>query len=205
MRNRESGIGNRESGIGFSPNNPFSFRQVTKIPYFFPPGTQENMLSLLAERFEQNGRVGQIIGPHGTGKSTFLEALSQQLNGPVFKTVLRDRQRRLPPDFVEYHNKNCIVIIDGYEQLSACSRVWLWWKRRQFGFGLLITAHRPIFGWPVLYETAPNRETYKRIVQILLKNEAEMDSQMLDSLFTKHQGNLREIFLELYDQWEERR
>ena len=185
--------------------NPFSFRHVATIPYFFPQGTQENTLSLLAERFEQNGRVGQIIGPHGTGKSTLLEALSQQLSGPVIKIVLRDRQRRLPLDFAECHDKNCIVIIDGYEQLSVCSRVWLWWKRRRFGFGLLITVHRPIFGWPVLYETTPNREACKRIVQILLKNEVEMDSQMLDSLFTKHQGNLREIFLELYDEWEERR
>ena len=183
--------------------NPFSFRQVTKIPYFFPSGTQEDTLSLLAKRFEQCGRIGQIVGPHGTGKSTLLEALSQQLSGPVIKIVLRDRQRRLPLDFAECHDKNCIVIIDGYEQLSVCSRVWLWWKRRRFGFGLLITVHRPIFGWPVLYETAPNRETYKRIVQTLLKNEAEMDSRMLESLFTKHQGNLREIFLELYDQWEE--
>jgi len=183
--------------------NPFLSRCVTSVPYFFPPGTQENMLSLLAERFEQNGRVGQIIGPHGTGKSTLLEALSQQLKGPVIKIVLRDRQRRLPPDFTGDHDKNCVVIIDGYEQFSVYSRLWLWWKRRQFGFGFLITAHRPIFGWPVLYETAPNRETYKRILQTLLKNEVEMDSQMLDSLFTKHQGNLREIFLELYDQWEE--
>jgi len=200
---------NRELEIAFSTKNPFSFRCVTKLPFFFPSGSQEKMLSFLMGRFEQCGRIGQILGPHGTGKSTLLEVLSQHFiesGTTIFKTVLRDRQRWLPPNFADhfmgYRAENCVVIIDGYEQLTAFSRAWLCWKHRRFGFGLLITSHRPVFGWPVLYETVPNRETYQRIVQTLLKNEAEIDSQTLDSLFTKHQGNIRLILLELYDQWE---
>jgi len=167
------------------------------------------MLTLLAERFERCGRIGQIVGPHGTGKSTLLEALSglfHESGTVVFKTVLRDRQRRLPSNFAdrlrECQADNCVVIIDGYEQLATFSRVWLHWKRRRLGFGLLITTHRPIFGQPILYKTAPNRETCRRIVQTLLNNEAEIAPQTLDSLFAKHRGNMRQIFLELYDQWE---
>ena len=205
---KQSGIGNQESGIGLSRKNPFSSCSVTSVPYFFPQDSQENELDL-TERLEQCGGIAQIVGPHGTGKSTLLEALSQQLHQSgkaVVKTVLRDRQRRLPPDFVDrlmtHRTDNCVVLIDGYEQLAAFSRGWLCWKRRRLGFGLLITTHRPIFGQPILYKTAPNRETCRRIVQTLLNNEAEIAPQTLDSLFAKHRGNMRQIFLELYDQWE---
>jgi len=181
-------------------NNPFSFRYVTSLPYFFPPGSPENMLTLLAERFEQCGRVAQIVGPHGTGKSTLLEALIGQLRQPVFKIVLRDRQRRLPnlPD------EFSVVTIDGYEQLSTFSRWRLWRKRRRDNFGLLITSHQPVFGWPILYETAPNREVYECLFRILLKNKEEINLQTFDSLLTKHQGNMRQILLDFYDQWEEK-
>ena len=185
--------------------NPFSFRHVTSLTYFFPPETTP---ALLAERFEHCGQAAQIIGPHGTGKSTLLETLVQRLKPPVYKTVLRDHQRRLSADFFEYCSKNCVVVIDGYEQLSALSRWRLWLKRRRLGFKLLITAHRPVFGWPILYETAPDRETYNRILQTLLenetKNETRIDSQMFDLLYTKHHGNMRRILLDLYDLWEER-
>ncbi|MCL2306422.1 MAG: hypothetical protein FWC43_13855, partial [Planctomycetaceae bacterium] len=161
---------NEKSKIGLNSENPFSSRFVTNIPYFFPPDFSENTLVRLVRRFEECGRVSQIVGPHGTGKSTLLDALTQHLVGPVFKTVLRDRQRRLPPDFTEYRDGNCIVIIDGYEQLSVCSRLRLWRERRRFRFGLLITVHRPVFGWPILCETAPDRETCNHVLQFLLKN-----------------------------------
>jgi hypothetical protein len=103
---------------------------------------------------------------------------------------------------------NGVLIIDGYEQLAVFSRLWTWRQQRRLRFGLLITAHRPVFRWPILYETVPNRKTYTRILQILLKNETardlEGDSQVFDSLFTKHNGNMRQILLDLYDEWEEK-
>ena len=166
--------------------NPFSFRRVTTIPYWFPSESSEGELLLLVERFEQCRRVAQIVGPHGTGKSTLLDALIGQLHRPVFKTVLRDRQRRLPPDFSarlkEYRNKNSVVVIDGYEQLAVFSRLWLEWERRRFGFGLLITAHRPVLGLPILWETAPSRETYNHILRALLRDFLNGETEMHGTL-----------------------
>ena len=159
------------------------------------------MLTLLAERFEQCGRVAQIVGPHGTGKSTLLDAIALELRQPVFKIVLRDRQRRLPDIPDEFRSRNSVVIIDGYEQLSTLSRLGLWWKRQRYHFGLLITVHRPVSGYPILSRTEPCREICERILQTLLKNET--DFRLCDSLFIKHKGNMRLVFLELYDQWEE--
>src|SRR5690349_19179309 len=79
-------------------SNPFSTRWTWPgaVPFLFPVGV--TVESLVAKLPASHWR-GQIIGPHGTGKSTLLAtllpAIEQAGRSPEL-IVLRDGQRRLP-------------------------------------------------------------------------------------------------------------
>ncbi len=59
-------------------SNPFSTRFVRPgaLAYRFPPGESA---ATLVERLAASGWRGQIVGPHGSGKSTLVAALGETL------------------------------------------------------------------------------------------------------------------------------
>jgi hypothetical protein len=70
------------------------------MPYVFPPG--QNAESLV-DRLGQCGWRAEIVGPHGSGKSALLAALTAAIERAGPRTVLvalHDGQRRLPLDLV---------------------------------------------------------------------------------------------------------
>ncbi len=115
----------------FPESNPFSTRFTApgKTPFFFERsflrqlkaskpakfeeffiralGAGEDIrgsvcLQFLVDRFETNGRRGQIVGPHGSGKSTLTCALKEVLTKrgyEIFSWSLNDRNRFLPDVF----------------------------------------------------------------------------------------------------------
>ncbi len=192
-------------------SNPFSSRYLTGLPYFFPGNEEKKGRSVerFLERFESDNRLGQIVGPHGTGKSTFLGQIETQLrekNFTVQHVVLRDRQRQLPDEFLrqcrESRRKNAVFLVDGYEQLSVFSRLRLWYEYLCWGNGLLLTSHRPVVGVPILYRTAPDFDALRQVLEHLQGNETTVSLERLRALFEKHGGNLRTTLLDLYDEWE---
>lgn len=196
-------------GLRLDADNPFSTRYIRPgaIPYQLPPGTT---LSGLVERFEAHAWRGAILGPHGSGKSTLVAALIPAIEA-VGKSVLRielhDGQRRLPVDLGQAVSgqTQCVVIIDGYEQLS-------WWNRwrvqrlcRRRAIGLLVTSHKPV-GLPELCRTSTDLALAQSIVASLVAGRCEPIA--LDEWtprFESHQGNLRETLFDLYDLYEKRR
>ncbi|MBQ9128829.1 MAG: hypothetical protein IJY15_13855 [Thermoguttaceae bacterium] len=115
----------------FPESNPFSTRFTApgKMPFFFERsflrqlkaskpakfeeffiralGAGEDIrgsvcLQFLVDRFETNGRRGQLVGPHGSGKSTLTCALKEALTKrgyEIFSWSLNDRNRFLPDVF----------------------------------------------------------------------------------------------------------
>ena len=111
--------------------NPFSASRVRPgaVPFLFP--ARENAAALVA-RLKQAGWRGQIVGPHGSGKSSLLAALRSELEVQGLTTLLitlHDGERRLPVDLRKSLSigAGAIVMVDGYEQLSWWSR----WKLRR--------------------------------------------------------------------------
>jgi hypothetical protein len=99
----------------------------------------------------------------------------------------------------------CLVVIDGYEQLSWVSRARLWWDCRQQGWGLLVTAHDPV-RLPTLVATSASPGLAQQLVRrLLLGRSASITDTDVAAAYTRHAGNLRETLFGLYDLYEAQR
>lgn len=192
-----------------SAENPFSTRRVRPgaIGYCFPQG--RSALTLV-ERLENNGWQGQIVGPHGSGKSALAATLIRAIEETGRKTLLialHDQQRRLPPGLGQLPDLGAgtVVFVDGYEQLA-------WWRRlalvrlcRRRSLGLVVTSHRSM-GLPDLFRTTTGLALARRIAaELLRETDSPIGPEEVDEPFHLHQGNIREVLFDLYDLYEQQR
>ncbi len=183
--------------------NPFCSRRIRPgaMPYLFPPGQSAQDLVAVLRRADW---WGEIIGPHGSGKSALLAACTavlDQAGRPTRLVALHDGQRRLPPGLTDDRQlaPSTVVMVDGYEQLSWWSRWRLKGRCRRGGLGLLVTAHRTV-GLPRIAQTAPSLELAERIVaQLTADRRPPVDSGSIRECYARHRGNLREVLFDLYD------
>ena len=193
--------------------NPFATRRVRPgaLPFFFRAGESA---AGLVERLRAAGWWGQIVGPHGTGKSTLLAALLPHLREAGCDPLLVVRHQgegALPEEAREVPRRpgdtghRRLLVIDGYEQLSW----WAGWRVRHLcragGHGLLVSSHADA-GLPVLYRTSVSRESARRVVAHLTAGAAPTvtEDEVTARLAARH-GNLREALFDLYDLHERRR
>lgn len=190
-------------------DNPFCTRRIRPgaMPFLFSVGQNAEAL---VERLQQNGWWGQIVGPHGSGKSALLATLipSLELAGRHAVLVeLHDGQRCVPLN-LDRECRACVasvIIVDGYEQLSRWNRWLLKRLCRRRGWGLLVTAHTSV-GLPPLYQTAATPELVEKIVGSLMAGQAlPLPASELAEFLACHDGNLRETLFHLYDVFEKNR
>jgi hypothetical protein len=189
-------------------DNPFCTRRIRPgaIPFLFPPG--QNAESLV-EQLRQAGWWGEIVGPHGSGKSALLATLIpaiERAGPPTTLVTLHDGQRRLPLDLRDPQLRPPLVlIVDGYEQLGRWQR-WLLRRRcRRRGIGLLATAHSPV-GFPPLCRTAVTPEVAAQVVNYLLGDRSSpFPAEEVSRYLSRRGGDLRETLFDLYDLFEQRR
>lgn len=192
-----------------SAENPFSTRHVRPgaIAYRFPPGKSA---AGLVERLRQNGWEGQIVGPHGSGKSALVAALITAVEQTGRQTILielHDGQRRLPVHLRRISGlaHGAVIIVDGYEQLAWLRRVALRRFCRRRGLGLVVTVHASA-GLPDLFRTTTSLALARQIVDRLLPvDSSPIGPQEVNDRFTLHQGDMREVLFDLYDLYEQRR
>lgn len=200
------------------PNsNPFATRFIRPgaIDYLFPAG--QSLDSLLA-RLRSNHWWGEIVGPHGSGKSTLvativpaLEAVGRQVVRYVLTPDGSDRPECLAPAGAyafladQPLGPSSQLILDGYERIS-----W-WWRRRiqvlcrKRGAGLLVTAHQPL-GLPLLIAIEPTEQLAQQIVQSLLpKDDSNITPADVSAAFAQTGGDLRETLFALFDVHHSRR
>lgn len=185
--------------------NPFSTKYWTPgaIPYRFEEECRLDRLIETAARL----RLVQIVGPHGTGKTTLLESLevhARRRGLAVVRATLSDRGRRLPDPFLQEmqgpDRTRTLFMVDGYEQLSLLGRLSLrrtCWKKTA---GLILTCHRPARFVPVLHRTFPDPKLFRELVAILTEQESfPIDEETVNTIFRQSGGNFREAFFRLYD------
>jgi energy-coupling factor transporter ATP-binding protein EcfA2 len=190
-------------------SNPFSTRFVRPgaIAFLFEEGCSAEAL---VERLQANRWLGEIIGPHGTGKSTLLEALKPALEEAGKRVVHLKLTAGRPKLSAEEllggrWDRQTLVIVDGYEQLRFLSRCALGVRRKLAGAGMLITAHRSA-GFPLLYETRGSELLAQRLVEQLTQGNDELLTR--DDVVVAMQasrGNVRDALFRLYDLYESRK
>lgn len=190
-------------------SNPFSTRAIR-------PGAREyrfadeSSCDALVRRLAELGWRAQILGPHGTGKSTLLQSLVAPVvrAGRKFELVtLTQGQRwwRASTEQLAGWNSDTLVVIDGYEQLNAWSRWRLRAACRKRGAGLLVTSHQDV-GFPTLYETSITVALARQIVADMQAGGAALvgPEDVADRLDARG-GNFREAMFDFYDLYELRR
>lgn len=178
-------------------DNPFASRKIDQLDFRLRGTDWDGILGHL----DLEGGRGAIVGPHGSGKTTFLEQLAGRLAGEIVWVRLntitanpgKTAQASLPAD-VDHHHA---ILIDGAEQLGP----WSWWRfhRRVDKAGtIVITSHNPD-RLPMLFQCTTDPGLLVDLVQELAPDA--IDTVDLDELFQRHDGNIRLCFRELYDLW----
>lgn len=193
----------------FPDQNPFSTVNVKPGAIAFQFGGNISAASLIAQ-LKQNDWRGQIVGPHGSGKSTLLKTLIPEMEatGRVVRGYFaKPNDQRLDMFTADQAIWTAAtqVVIEGYELLSQRTRRMLDRVCREKQSGLLITCHKPQ-GLPALYETSITVEMATSLVESLLPEDCDfITADDARDSFSRHGQNLRELFFELYDLYEQRR
>jgi hypothetical protein len=173
----------------------------------FPPGADA---ASLADRLRQNDWFGQIIGPHGSGKSSLVASLIPAIEAADRRVVLyelHDGERRLPvpPRQRVRQGESTVVVVDGYEQLAPWNRLRLTRFCRRFGIGLLVTTHRDMKLPDLLTLDASLAVAQQVVERLQAAFPRRITPEDVERRFAAQQGNLREMLFDLYDLYEQRR
>jgi hypothetical protein len=175
--------------------NPLSTRFVRpgQIEYLFP-GEHSLDRATLFESLERHQCVA-VVGPHGTGKSTFLRwwwkdrtdvrwiALSSgRLVGPHAPTTRKfiDRIKTGFTASFSTWKKGCQLLssisddphpywsVDGWEQMPLIIAIAIRWSLKRSSKRLVVTSHREHFGISTLHRTTVDDQVLWRILDHLL-------------------------------------
>lgn len=181
--------------------NPFRSETVEAFRYQLDP----NVWRDIEARFHQSNHLGSVVGPHGTGKTVFLEdfalRLKQQGWTPHFlrfhAPFTREDRSQLQNHFQDLSSSPSILLLDGGELIPR--RDWRQLLRRiKPGQGLLATLHRQ-GRLPVLWETKPQLEIALRLVGHLLDRPLQSEeTEVLEARFQKFEGNIRDVIRSFY-------
>lgn len=195
--------------------NPFSSRFIRPGArrYLFPPN--ESINSVLERLVEK--RIVQIVGPHGSGKSTLVEMICQSSDYDFAKVVISS-SRPKNEAFKEIRNKieassqDKLLVIDGIEQLKVSQRSRIIAKCKMQKLLLLVTTHVSV-GVDTLMQTSTSFNVFRQIVDEMLNERLDSVSRDADLIettdiewaFKNSFPDLREALFELYDVFERRR
>jgi len=193
----------------FPDQNPFSTWAVRPGAIVFRLDDSQTVDTLIA-RLAEHDWWGEIVGPHGSGKSSLLATLSdpiEQAGRQLCRYRVRRGERQMPiatSDLQAWSDKTQVVI-EGYEQLGARNRKLIEATARRRKAGLLVTCHTPL-ALPTLYETNVTLELAQGIVRDLIPaNCTFIHDDDVQAAFERNGQNMRELLFNMYDLYEKRR
>ena len=193
-------------------SNPLATRYVLpgRLQWLPPDG---DSIDAVFERLDKLRFRAAIVGAHGTGKSTLMTHLMPLIETRSRRVVhlqLRGSWNsccQLWTMARQWTSRGNVLVLDGYEQLPWLARgIIVFWTRIR-GVGLLVTSHRPTL-LPTLLMTQTDIRVIHQLLDSLLPADTPNRGQLLDNarlqmLLEKHRGNVRELFMQLYDELED--
>ncbi|QDU77047.1 hypothetical protein Pan97_41070 [Bremerella volcania] len=178
--------------------NPFStrFTRPGEIPFVFPAG---HSLESVIAAIEQPGAQGAIVGPHGSGKSSLLETLSQHWSklGLIEQRVRLTASRKHEVIPLGDLDSDSLLVIDGFEQLAFWKQRWIRWRCQQKAVRLLVTTHGDC-GLPVILITQPDWPLALKLSSMLLASDVTPYEADLRAVWEEDPGDIRDYFFRLY-------
>ena len=209
--------------------NPFStkFTRPGSLPYLFK---DPDHIGHILNKLEKNQFLGQIVGPHGSGKTTLARHLSglfdDQFKVARFLTIrtptkpfqnlemveqteggVREIDELTNQMFIEQVSSinplRTIYFVDGWGQVESYHRRIFVENCKNNRFGLVVTVHRKRSQLPVICEVQSDFEIFTRIVRHLQRNSIiELNGGLVREAYVAAAGNFREAFMQLYDDYE---
>lgn len=178
----------------------------------------------LVDRFQRESALA-VVGPHGTGKTTLLHFLMPRLEacfGDVRLVRLSSSGQPIGPvEATRLLAGPRLLVIDGYEQLPATSRLAMIarLKSGRPATRMLVTAHRRQWLVPTFFCTSWDVEIVRQLTAEKLADlpdEQQIAMQRIaDQLASRHltgsnvggafKANVRDYWFSLYDAYEELR
>jgi hypothetical protein len=183
-------------------SNPFSTRFIRpdQLPYLDLP---ENTPSEVWARIRQAGFVGQIVGPHGAGKTAMLHQIVDLMNTDGINSAwqtIRPGMRVIPAGL----SRETVTCLEGAELLPKWNLWRILWRVRR-GSRVIFTTHHALTKVPIVATLQPGLDVAQLIVKrLLVGREWVINEDDVQATYEKHGGNLREMLLDLYDVYERR-
>lgn len=185
--------------------NPFRVDRIEALTWRAPDFDWEDFLASL----EQPGLRGAIVGPHGSGKTTLLLEAQRHLadRGVAvaygFLNEETPRKAAQALHLVRSTAPDTLLFLDGAEQLHPLA----WWRVRRAAArlrGLVITIHQP-GRLPTLLTTRTDEALLHALLQELAPHQIEHIWPRAQAHHQRLNGNIREVFFALYDDWSRNR
>lgn len=183
-------------------SNPFSTRFIRpdQLSYLDLP---DNTPAEVWGRIREAGFLGQIVGPHGAGKTALLHRIVDLMNSDGINSnwqTIRPGMRVVPASL----SRETVTCLEGAELLPKWNLWRILWRVRR-GSRVIFTTHQALTKVPVVATLQPRLDVAQRIVTTLLVGrEPVIDEDDVRATYQKHGGNLREMLLDLYDVYESR-
>jgi hypothetical protein len=183
-------------------DNPFAADKVEGLKFRLGGLRVEDVLVRLVETHF----CGAIAGPHGSGKTTLMLEMSEQLvgRGVEVKSVFvndtnpwtRGRGKELLADL----RAGQVVMLDGADTLRRFAWRGLERKIIKAGVGLVITTHR-LGMMNTLVESSTSERLLAEIVGELIGDPKAAPEDLVREIYRRCNGNIRNCLWQMYDIW----
>lgn len=183
-------------------HNPYSQDRIARALPFDPTWCGTDWDRLLADLAARHYR-GQIVGPHGSGKTTLIESLVPRLTAAgltCHRWLITDEHPGPTPDrwaALDHIAASDCLIIDGAERLT-----WLAWRRLRRAVprlgGFIVTTHRPLRHLPRWIDTRSHPGMLAAFLDRLDPGHP-LTAADIARLHQDCRGNLREALWRCYD------
>lgn len=182
------------------PHNPFSVQRTGPdgLDYVFAGGETAGSV---ADEFERHAWTGELVGPHGVGKSTLLLTLAAEAERQglmVVRWTCNSERRRLPRGWRRALAAARVCFLDGGERCVPGEFRALRAECARRGVGLVVSVHASA-GFDLSRRVVVVPETFDRLVERLAAaGGCRVPPGLAADLLARRNGCAREALADLY-------